>query len=438
MSETTRSDSDRRRTLARHGLQKSPSVWGAIVRFLSIAVATVLVAGVGVAAFIATDLTSSLNADAVDIGGEAPPPDIAAYDGPVQILVAGTDVCEPEYAELFAERCSDAEDGVRSDVLMLLNISAAPRKVTVISFPRDLMVPIPECTDANGNATWEQSKAQINGAFNMGGLACTVATVRELTGQPIQFAASINWGGVIEMTNAIGGVDVCIGADMYDRHTGIDWKAGPRTVSGMEALQFLRTRHGVGDGSDLGRISNQQQYMSNLVKKLMSEQVLSNPGTVLRLAKVAVEAIDPSTSMTDPYKLMQIAMAVKDVPFQDFVFIQYPVATDPADPNRVVPIYDDADALWAALASGQSLTVTGGTGGALTEQEVAAQQAANMYDGDGDGLDDETGQPMPTEIIEETPAPVEPGAEVPGALPQSITGTNASQNLCSDGTISNE
>ncbi|MGF3053073.1 LCP family protein [Microbacterium sp. YY-03] len=438
MSETTRSERDRRRTLARHGSMKSPSAWGAIVRFLSVAVATVLVAGVGVAAFIATDLTSSLSADMVDIGGEAPPPDIAAYDGPVQILMAGTDVCEPEYAELFQERCSDAEDGVRSDVLMLLNISAAPRKVTVISFPRDLMVPIPECTDANGNPTWEQSKAMINSAFGLGGLACTVATVRELTGQPIQFAASINWGGVIEMTNAIGGVDVCIGADMYDRHTGIDWKAGPRTISGLEALQFLRTRHGVGNGSDLGRISNQQQYMSNLVKKLMSEQVLSNPGTLLRLAKVAVESIDPSTSMADPYKLMQIAMAVKDVPFQDFVFVQYPVQDDPADPNRVIPIYEDADALWAAIASGQSLTVTGGTGGSLTEEDIAALEAEKMYDGDGDGLDDETGEPMPTEIIEPTPEPTDPGTEVPGALPPSVTGTNASQNVCSDGTVSNE
>ena len=437
MSETTRSDTDRRRTIARHGSMKSPSAWGSIVRFVSIGLATLLVAGAGVAAFIATDLTASFSADAVDIGGEAPP-DIAAYDGPVQILVAGTDVCEPEYADLFGERCSDGEDGARSDVLMLLNISAPPRKVTVISFPRDLMVPIPECTDANGNSTWAQSKEQINSAFNTGGLACTVATVRELTGQPIQFAASINWGGVIQMTDAIGCVDVCIGSDMYDRHTAIDWKAGPRTISGYEALQFLRTRHGVGNGSDLGRISNQQQYMSNLVKKLMSEQVLSNPGTLLRLAKVAVEAIDPSTSMADPYTLMQIALAVKDVPFEDFVFVQYPVQTDPDNVNRVVPIYDDADALWAAIASGQTLTVTGGTGGSLTEAEVAAQQAENMYDGDGDGLDDATGQPMPTEIVEETPPPVDPGTEVPGALPESITGTNAAQNTCSDGTISNE
>lgn len=438
MSETTRSERDRRRTLARHGSQKSPSAWGAVVRFLSVALATVLVAGAGVAAFIATDLTVSFSADAVDIGGEAPPPDISAYDGPVQILLAGTDVCEPEYAELFQERCSDEDDGVRSDVLMLLNISAAPRKVTVVSFPRDLMVPIPECTDANGNATWEQSKAQINGAFNMGGLACTVAAVRELTGQPIQFAASINWGGVIEMTNAIGGVEVCIASDMYDRHTGIDWEAGTRTISGVEALNFLRTRYGVGNGSDLGRISNQQQYMSNLVKKLMSEQVLSNPGTLLRLAKVAVESIDPSTSMTDPYKLMQIAMAVKDVPFEDFVFVQYPVQDDPDDPNRVIPIYEDADALWAAMNSAQTMTVTGGTGGTLTEAEVAAQKAAQMYDGDGDGLDDETGQPMPTEIIEPTPAPPAPGTAVPGALPESITGTNAAENLCSNGTVSNE
>lgn len=440
---------------------KSPSPWASLVRFLGIAMATVLVAGVGVAAFVVTDLQSSFGADAVDIGGEEPPPDIAAYEGPVQILLAGTDVCEPEYADLFGNRCTDAEDGVRSDVLMLVNISAAPRKVTVVSFPRDLMVSIPECTDANGNPTSPMDREMINAAFGVGGLACTVATVRELTGQPIQFAASINWGGVIRMTDAIGGVEVCIATPMRDRHTNIDWPAGTRTVSGYDALQFLRTRHGVGEGSDLERISNQQQYMTKLVQKMMSEQVLSNPSTLLRLAKVAVEAIDPSTSMTDPYKLMQIAMAVKDVPFEDFVFVKYPVQTDDWDANRVAPIESDAEALWAAIAANETLTITGGTGGSLTEQEAAEAQAAAMYDYDGDGLDDETGQPMPVVPVDNDgdglddatgqPMPADPNAvpedgsdgstETPlaaGELPSSITGTTAAQNTCSDGTLSRD
>ena len=83
---------------------------------------------------------------------------------------------------------------------------------------------------------------------------------------------------MIEITNAIGGVDVCLANGIKDPYTGIDWPAGNRTIQGVEALQFLRTRHGVGNGGDLGRISNQQQYMSRLARKLVSEEVLTNPG----------------------------------------------------------------------------------------------------------------------------------------------------------------
>src|SRR5690606_24702878 len=130
----------------------------------------------------------------------------------------------------------------------------------------------------------------------------------------------------------------CIGnGGIRDRYTGIDWPAGPRTISGLEALQFLRTRHGLENGSDLARISNQQQYMSRLAKKIMSEDVLSDLPTLLKLATTAVDNVTPSESLTNPVTLMQIALAVKNVPFDDIVFVQYPVNADPSDPNRVVP-----------------------------------------------------------------------------------------------------
>ncbi|MFX5574637.1 LCP family protein, partial [Acinetobacter baumannii] len=90
----------------------------------------------------------------------------------------------------------------------------------------------------------------------------------DLSGLQIPFAAKVSFGGVINITDAIGGVDVCIANGIKDPYTGIDWPAGMRTVKGLDALQFLRTRHGVGDGGDLGRISNQQQYMSRLTSKL--------------------------------------------------------------------------------------------------------------------------------------------------------------------------
>ncbi len=87
----------------------------------------------------------------------------------------------------------------------------------------------------------------MNSLFEHAGLSCIAKTVSELGDIPVEFAAKISFDGVMAVTDAIGGVEVCIAGDgIRDRHTGIDWPAGMRTVSGVEALQFIRTRHGVG------------------------------------------------------------------------------------------------------------------------------------------------------------------------------------------------
>ncbi|MFG6477231.1 LCP family protein [Microbacterium sp. P06] len=410
-----------RRPVARHGRLTSPHPFSQLMKMLGVAMAVVLVAGLGVGGFVLYDLTSNFTADATELEGqEAAPPDIGAIEGGVNLFIAGTDKCEPEYADIFGDRCTGPDAGGElNDVNMLVHISDEPRRVTVISFPRDLMVPIPSCTDEDGTTTSAMSKQQINSTFTYGGLSCTVKTVSELSGQNIPFAATVTWGGVIEITNAVGGVDVCVSGGIRDRYTGLDLTPGMHTIQGVEALQFLRTRHGVGDGGDLGRISNQQQYMSRLVKKLVSEQVLSNPATLYKLASTALSSIDPSTSLTNPLTLAQIGLAVKDVPFDEITFIQYPTLADPADANRVVPNKTAAAALWAALESNQPLELTGdasqGDGVVLVEPTDAPTEAA----------------PAPTEAATETPAP----SETAVALPESISGVTAAQETCSNGNL---
>lgn len=427
----------RRRTLARHGELKNPTGFGSFFSVVGVALATVLVALVGVVAFNAFKLTNDFVANSVDIGGEIPP-SIAEIEGGVNIFIAGTDQCEPQYAQYFGDRCADPdEEGIRSDVNMLVHISDEPRRVTVISFPRDLMVPIPACTDADGNETWEQSKAMLNSAYFSGGLACSVKTIEALTGVDIQYAASINWGGVIDITNAIGGVNVCIANGIYDTDTGIDWAAGERTVQGYEALQFLRTRHGVGNGGDLGRISNQQQYMSRLAKKILSPEVLGDPITVLRLATSAVSAIDPSTSLADPMTVAQIASAVKDVAFDDIVFVSYPNTVDPENPNRVVPIQESADALFLALAENKPIVLTGSAGDGVISVEQAKADEAAKAEAEANGETFEPTEPGetadPTETPDVTATPSVPSGHV--ALPSDVTGQTAASETCSAGNV---
>ena len=392
------------------------------MKILGVAMSVVLVSGFGVAAYVAYDLGSTFASNAVELEGQGSvPPDIGALKGGVNMLLVGTDKCEPEYSQYFGLRCEEDDGGERNDVNMLLHISDEPRRVTVITFPRDLMIPIPECTDDKGNTSSESYKAALNTSFEKGGLNCVVKTVSEISGLDIPFAAKATWGGVIEITNAIGGVPVCIANGLTDEYTGLNFTPGTHTLQGWEALQFLRTRHGVGDGSDLGRVSNQQVYMASLARKIVSEEVLSNPGTVLRLARTAIANITPSASLTNPVLLAQIALAVKGVPFEDINFVRYPILTDPDDRNKVVPDKTSAAQLWTALKENQPIKVTGQDKEAVVVADGATPPA--------------TGAPVDTtpgdgEQITPTTSPATPGVVV---LPDSIKGQSAAEQTCSNG-----
>lgn len=401
-----------RATIARHGQQHTPSAAGQLFKLIGVAAVTVLVAVVGITSWIVADLGATYSAGAVDLGSDAPPPSFAELETGANILVAGTDNCEPEYAALFEDRCINAEDGVRSDVLMLVNISDAPRRVTVVSFPRDMLVDIPSCTAENGGETSPMYGQMINSAFSVGGLACSVDTVKQLTGVDVQYAASINWGGVIEVTNAIGGVDICVATAMSDADSGINLQPGTHSLQGAEALAFLRARKSTVNGSDLSRIGNQQLYMSSLVRKVTSEQVLTNPGLLLKLARTILGAVDPSTTLTNPVTLVQMGLALKDIPTSDYVFVQYPVADAPNNPNRVVPITSAADELFDTIARNEPL-VLADPGGEATEETPAPEV------------------PDPEAPITETPAPGEETA----VLPPAVSGTTGDTEGCATGRV---
>ncbi|WP_417554791.1 LCP family protein [Microbacterium sp.] len=411
--------------IARHGQLRSPSALGQLLKLTGIALAVLLVSGIGVGTFVVGGLLTTVSANAVQLDHQKElPPDIAAYKGGFDILLTGVDTCEPKYAALFGQRCSGKDaGGTLNDVTMLVHVSSEPRRVTVVSFPRDLMIPIPSCTDANNRTYSAMSKQQLNVAYEhggeKGGLNCVAKTVSSLVGgEDIEFAAKVTFGGVIEITDAIGGVDVCLANPIKDRFTGLDMAAGDHTIQGLQALQFLRTRHGVGDGSDLGRISNQQQYMSSLVRKLVSGQVLGNVGTMLRLADTGLNNLETSTSLANPMTIAQIALAIKDVPFQDFVFVQYPTMYDPADPNRVIPDKRNATILWDAIKANSQLQIT---------HENTKNDGVVVKD-----TVPETPTAPATPTTSPTDAPTDAPTDVT-QLPSSIKGTSAAQVTCSNG-----
>ena len=427
MPATRRPSTEGRGPLARHGVLPTRHPLITLISMLGVAVAVFGVSAAGIAAYNVWDATRAIAANAVVLDDERPlPPSLGAIEGGVNVLLVGSDSCEGQDVALFPRCAEDDSPGERNDVTMLVHISDEPRRVTVVSFPRDMLVPIPACAKEDGSGDHPaMSQQMINASYMYGGLGCTVRTVEALTGEQVHFAAAIRWTGVINMSDAIGGVDVCVAGDIQDRHTGLDLAAGTHTLVGVEALQFLRVRHGIGDGSDLGRISNQQQFMSSMVRKLQSDAVLANPATLLNLATTAVNQVQQgqlvlSSGLTNPNLMVQIAMAMKDVPYEDIVFVQYPTRYSSGDgASRVMPVTDAADVLFEALRANQPLTLTGeasqGYGVEVTGEAVKPDAAAT---------------PAPGGEAVETPAAEAPVAEERVELPSQIAGQTAAQTTC--------
>jgi LCP family protein required for cell wall assembly len=417
-----------RRPLARHGQLATPHPAGQIAKILAVVLTVFLVSGVSTAAFALWDTTQTIADNSVKLEDEKQlPPTIGEIEGGVNMLLVGTDSCKGQSLKLFP-RCAHDPGGERNDVTMLVHIGDNPRRVTVVSFPRDMLVPIPSCKNPDGGRYSAMSSQMLNSSYMYGGLPCTVLTIEKLTGLDIQFAGAIRWTGVINMSDAIGGVDVCLAGQIDDSNTGLHLSKGVHTLKGNKALQFLRIRHGIGDGSDLGRISNQQQFMSSMVRKLQSQSVLSNPGTLFGLATTAMQQVTDkqlllSDSLANPTRMVQIAMAMKDVEYRDIVFIQYPTKYASGG-SRVLPLTGPASVLFEALQNNKAIALSGKTSPGYSDSQKVTGEATKSPTPTAtpSGTPGATGSPAPT-------ATADPDADAV-ELPSVISGQTAAQVTC--------
>ncbi|HTL40531.1 MAG TPA: LCP family protein [Pseudolysinimonas sp.] len=348
----SRSDQTPRRparaaVMARHGRLKRSAAWKAILATLGATLAVVLVAGSSVAAIAGWQLNNQLKENTVSIGADSePPPDIAAFEGGFNILLVGSDTRAGQGG------IGGNESSVLNDVTMLMHVAEDRQSATVVSFPRDLVVPLPACK--NGGPA---SGQPINVTLYYGGLACTVSTVENLTGLKIQFAGLITFKGVIAMANAVGGVPVCFASAVSDPYTGLYVKKGTHRLKGANALAFLRSRHGVGDGSDLGRISSQQVFLSALVRQIKSDDTLTDFSKLYGIAQAATKNISLSKNFANLDTLVSVSLVLKDIPLDHIVFVQYPSTTGVGGiyTGKVAPIQSVADALFAVIKADKPL-----------------------------------------------------------------------------------
>ncbi|MEI5585228.1 MULTISPECIES: LCP family protein [unclassified Agromyces] len=412
--------------IARHGRLRANGVWTTVAKAAASVLAVVLASGTAVAAYAAFDLAATAK-PTVTLGNESAlhgVPDVGAIEGGVNLLVIGSDSRQGQ-GDGFGD--PDVETAVLNDVNLLLHISEDHSHVEVVSFPRDMLVDVPAgCADPDtGEELWEQYDVKINSVLDYGGMPCVVKTVEELTGVTIPFAGIVQFMGAAAISEAVGGVEVCVAEPIEDVHTDLYLEAGTHELKGLQALQFLRTRYGVGDGSDLGRISNQQVFMSALARELQSAGTLTDPVKLYSIAKAALDNMQLSDSLADPAKLVSIAKAAKDIDLAKIAFVQYPTAYS-EDWSAVMPT-ESAEAVNLALQQDLPMTLDPS---ALEDNSFASVADPNAPapapEEPADGAAEPTAEPA-TGDGTETPAPTEQ------VLPSDVAGQTAAEARCSAG-----
>ena len=211
-------------------------------------------------------------------------------------LLVGSDSREGlTSAERKELRTGKDEGAQRTDTLMLINISESG-KPTLVSLPRDSYVTIPAHVGLDGVAI-EDRRNKINTAYSKGGAPLLVETVERNTGLHIDHYMEIGFKGIRDLTDAVGGVNMCVPADVTDENSGLNLQAGCQKLDGKNALAYVRMRYADPKG-DLGRIERQQQYLSSLMKRVANPQVLLNPISIWKLTTAGTDSVNVGASVS--------------------------------------------------------------------------------------------------------------------------------------------
>ncbi|MFJ7293788.1 LCP family protein [Streptomyces collinus] len=288
----------------------------------------------------------------------------AAGQTPLNILLIGSDSRNSaENVKLGGSRDNVGSKPL-ADVQMLLHVSADRESASVVSIPRDTRVDIPKCVDPDTGETYPAKNTIINETLQRGGPGCTLATWQNLTGVYIDHWMMVDFAGVVDMADAVGGVPICVNQNVWDRPlsgqrggSGLKLKAGTHKVQGKEALQWLRTRHAW--GSDPLRAKAQHMYMNAMIRTLKEQNVFTDTGRLMGLAEAGTKALTVSEEIGTVKELYDVGMQLKSVPTNRITMTTMPWIEDPLDPNHLVAKPGDADKMWAMLRDDVSFDKAG-------------------------------------------------------------------------------
>ncbi|MFS0699868.1 LCP family protein [Cellulomonas sp. 179-A 4D5 NHS] len=284
---------------------------------------------------------------------EPPPPGDSWAGQPVRFVAMGSDDRSGVNAEI-----GGADDGMRSDTTMIVQVSADRTRVEVVSIPRDSWVRIPAChldRDPDGPMSRPRTD-KFNSAFAIGadtgdvGLAaaCTLSTIAENTGLMMSDFLLVDFAGFQGMVDAIGGVRVCVPRAIRDTkgNTELDLAAGWHDLAGQQALDYVRARYVTGsDNSDTQRIPRQQKFVGAMTRKVLSAEVLTSPRSIYGFLDAATRSLTASDQLGAPDNLVGLALSLRELQPSAVTFATVPNGS--ADGHLVWT--PDADLVWQRL-----------------------------------------------------------------------------------------
>ncbi|MDO0912435.1 LCP family protein [Streptomyces sp. DT2A-34] len=264
----------------------------------------------------------------------------------LNILVLGSDSRSGDENQALG---GGSSTGARSDTAMVVHVDAGRTSATVVSIPRDTLVTRPSCPLSSGGSTEVAYSVMFNSAYAVGGPVCAVKTVESLTDVRMDHYVEIDFSGFAKLVDALGGVTVTTDEDIDDEDSHLTLEAGTHHLDGKTALALARTRHGIGDGSDLGRIGLQQKLVKALLEQISSTDLLTDPAKLYKVADAVTGSLTTDTGLDSLSELMSLGESLRGLSAGEVRTVTMPVVTAASDANRVVAEEPEASELWESL-----------------------------------------------------------------------------------------
>ncbi|SFA74682.1 transcriptional attenuator, LytR family [Amycolatopsis marina] len=284
----------------------------------------------------------------------------AGQTGDENFLIIGSDTRAGAAAEEHVGD-TDGTPGARADTVMLAHVPADRARAAVVSFPRDLEVDRPACqrwdpaTGTYGEELEPGERVKLNSVYALGGPKCVTKLVQQISGMRMNHFVGIDFNGFKGMVDAVGGVTVNVEEPINDEVLGkVIAETGKVTISGDQALNYVRARHVIGDPtSDYGRINRQQEFLQSLLAKTMSREVLFDPGKLTAFVNAfAASTFGENLGMDE---LLTLAQSMQGLDPGKVKFETIPTVGEANERGNEVLREDMSDELFRALVENKPL-----------------------------------------------------------------------------------